>query len=322
MTTSEPNQVEDNVDETNLFECRICFRRIRKPRSFSCLLISCLACVKDSVKMNKLTCPNCLKSNRISKGHHHNLSKGLMKTIKMKNVRLRDVIKCEDDSLLVSCLTNEILNYKQSGEYIGKVTLPQGVEVNRMYKMKNGDIAFSDWGNSCITICNMNGQVIKSIGEEVFEFPYGIFGIHVDESSNVVYVPAICDYGTNQQMFIFSGNTVSTCVYKFDLSSGEMITKIPPKILNEDPCCINYRLTDIALTNQGHLLLLDDSFKRIQLFDNEGRYIKSIINIRNRNRKVKFTRPCRIVKELINKKMELSMHVGCPSFQIIHEELP
>ncbi|XP_033116424.1 E3 ubiquitin-protein ligase TRIM71-like [Anneissia japonica] len=42
----------------------------------------------------------------------------LVNTIEVNATYITDVVKCEDDFLLVSCATNEMLKYKQSGEYI------------------------------------------------------------------------------------------------------------------------------------------------------------------------------------------------------------
>ncbi|XP_033116090.1 uncharacterized protein LOC117116206, partial [Anneissia japonica] len=146
----------------------------------------------------------------------------LVNTIKINATYIIDVVKCEDDSLLVSCLTNEMLKYKQSGEYIGKVTLPQGVQVLRMYKMKNG------WSNSCVYMFDMNnGKTIKTIGS----------------------------YGTKEGQMSF--------------------------------------VSDVTLTNQGHLLVLESEYlgigtSRLQLFNNEGRFIKVLVEAGDEDGKVNF----------------------------------
>ncbi|XP_033104432.1 protein wech-like [Anneissia japonica] len=181
---------------------------------------------------------------------------GLVNTIGIeKEYVVKDVVKCKDDCLLTSCETNEILKYKQSGEYIGMLTLPQGVQAYRMYTMKNGNIVLSDLGNNSIKICNMNGQVIKSIGNEVLERP---FGIHVDETSNVVYAADVC----------------SNCVFMFDIDSGQMMKKIGSPGGNDGELG---KVTDVTLTNQRHILISDNDYGRLQLFDNEGRFLKVLV---------------------------------------------
>ncbi|XP_033104444.1 tripartite motif-containing protein 3-like [Anneissia japonica] len=180
---------------------------------------------------------------------------GLVNTININQEYVRDVVKCEDDCLLVSCETNEILKYKQSGEYIGKIILPPDVQVYRMYKMKNGNIVFSDLGYNSIKICNMNGQVIKSIGYGVLQRP---FGIHVDETSNVVYAAYVC----------------SNCVFMFDIDSGQMMKKIGSPGGNDGELGA---VTDVTLTYQRHILISDNDYGRLQLFDNEGRFLKVLV---------------------------------------------
>ncbi|XP_033115487.1 tripartite motif-containing protein 2-like [Anneissia japonica] len=185
----------------------------------------------------------------------------LVNTIKINATFIKDVVKCEDDSLLVSCRTNEMLKYKQSGEYIGKVTLPQDVNVSRMYKMKNGNIAFNDWNIEAIRICNMNGEVITTIGEGVLISPWCI---HVDEMSNVLYV----------------GGWSSSCVYMFAMNNGQTIKTIGSYGTKEGQMI---DVSDVTLTNQGHLLVLDS---RLQLFDNEGRFINVLVEAGDEDGKV------------------------------------
>ncbi|XP_033098234.1 uncharacterized protein LOC117102140 [Anneissia japonica] len=195
----------------------------------------------------------------------------LVNTIKINKVNVRDVVKCEDDCLLVSCLTNEMHKYKQSGENIGSVTVPFSFKINRMYKMKNGNIAFSD-NNLSIKICDMNGQVIKTIGEGVLGSAYGVY---VDETSNVLYV---------------AGGLSDKCVYMLDMNNGQIIKKIESQGIKEGQM---NSVIDVTLTNQGHLLVLDDVNSRLQLFDNEGRFMKVLVEKGDENGKVRY--PCGVV---------------------------
>ncbi|XP_033116547.1 tripartite motif-containing protein 2-like [Anneissia japonica] len=189
----------------------------------------------------------------------------LINTIKINQIYVRDVVMCEDDCLLVSCSTNVILKYKQSGENIGKVTLARSVQVYKMQKLKNGNIAFSDWGNQCIQICSMNGQLVKSVGKEVLKNP---FGIHVDEGSNIVYV---ADWETR-------------CVL-LSIDSGEMIRKIGSQGNIQQGKMIG--MVDVTLTKEGHLLILEYSNHRLQLFDKEGMWVKVLIKAGDENGKIR-----------------------------------
>ncbi|XP_033100192.1 tripartite motif-containing protein 2-like [Anneissia japonica] len=181
---------------------------------------------------------------------------GLVNTIQTNAEGFSGLVKCEGDCLLVSCHKNEIHKYKQSGEYISKVTLPEGVKIYGLCKMKNGKIAVSDDGNKCITIVKMNGEVIKSIGQGVLEGPAGI---HVDEASNVVYV---ADWDNE-------------CVFMFDIDSGQMIREITQQ-------GNKIRAIDVTLTNQGHILVLESDldescYNKLYQFDDKGRFIKVLV---------------------------------------------
>ncbi|XP_071951802.1 tripartite motif-containing protein 2-like [Antedon mediterranea] len=161
------------------------------------------------------------------------------------------VVKCDDDCLLVSFCTNEIHKYKQSGECISKITLPKGVKVYRMYKMKNNNIAFSD--KSCIKVCDMNGHVIKSIGEGVLTNPRGI---HIDEATNVIYVT--------------ERNT--ECVCMFDINSGKELMRIRSQREGR----IIY--PDVTLTKSGKVLVADYGNDQIVSYDNEDKSFKVLVN--------------------------------------------
>ncbi|XP_033119310.1 uncharacterized protein LOC117118739 [Anneissia japonica] len=191
---------------------------------------------------------------------------GIVNTINvpLPTIIVKDIVKCEDDCLLVSCGENEILKYRQSGENIGKVTLLQGVRVNRMFKMKNGNIAFSDVGNECIIVCNMNGQVAQSIGHGILKIPSGI---HVDDISNVVFV----------------GDWYSDYVFMFDFNNENMIKQIGPKSKRKIS-----RAFDVTLTNQGNLLIL--YYTGLQLFTKEGRFLKVLVETGDENGKVRCPR--------------------------------
>ncbi|XP_071960002.1 E3 ubiquitin-protein ligase TRIM71-like [Antedon mediterranea] len=197
---------------------------------------------------------------------------GLLKNItkNVLNVKdLKDVVKYGDDCLLVSCLDNAIHKYKQSGENIGKVTLSEDVQVNRMFTMNNGNIAFNDRGNKCITLCTMNGEVVKSFGKGVLRNPWGI---HVDEESRVMYVAN----GENIAMF--------------NIESGKLIKKIATCNVT-DFKFVN--IIDVTLTRQGYILVLYHYQNILKLFDNEGKFIKVLISEGDEDGKMK--RPSKVV---------------------------
>ncbi|XP_071952648.1 uncharacterized protein [Antedon mediterranea] len=164
----------------------------------------------------------------------------------------RGLVKCADDCLLVSFCKNEIHKYKQSGERIGKITLPKGVNVYRMYNMKNNNIAFGNWGNG-IQVCDMKGHVIKSIGTGVLTYPPGI---HIDEATDVIYVT---EWHTE-------------CVFMFDINSGKKLMKIGSQ---EE---IEYGYFGVTLTQTGRVLVADCGNDQIVLYDHENKSLRVLIN--------------------------------------------
>ncbi|XP_033111409.1 tripartite motif-containing protein 2-like [Anneissia japonica] len=184
---------------------------------------------------------------------------GLVHTIKIEERIVSDVILWDGNHMLISCRTKYIFVYKDSGAYVGKIKLPEGVKVNRMYKMKNGNIVYSDYGNKFITIYNkMNGQVIKTIGQGELSNPKGL---HVDESSNVV---CVADWN-------------NICVFNID--SGQMIRRIQSE----------RNVPDITVTKGGNVIVLYDhqpnalKFQNtkqqciLQVLDNEFKFLKNIV---------------------------------------------
>ncbi|XP_033119957.1 E3 ubiquitin-protein ligase TRIM56-like [Anneissia japonica] len=97
MATSKLNQFLENVDE-KVLECTICFKRLKNPKSLTCLHSFCLACLEDWVKVNgELTCPTCSKSYPIPKGGLQNLPpntflNNLLET--MEQISEKDQMKC------------------------------------------------------------------------------------------------------------------------------------------------------------------------------------------------------------------------------------
>ncbi|XP_033109045.1 tripartite motif-containing protein 2-like [Anneissia japonica] len=197
---------------------------------------------------------------------------GLVNTIKINQEIVSDVVMGEFNCLRVSCRTEDIFRYKQSGEYVDKITLPVGVKVNRMYKMKNA-IAFSDSDSKCITFITMDGQVIKSIGKGELKNPKGI---HVDETSNTVYV---ADKNNSHVFDIDSGKKMKTLQSGCSISDVTM-TKGGDVIALRDPKSL------LVYYNVGHYWL--DGFI-LQVHDNRGVFIKNLVKAD------KMWKPCGIV---------------------------
>ncbi|XP_033118859.1 tripartite motif-containing protein 2-like [Anneissia japonica] len=207
----------------------------------------------------------------------------LVKTIETNVINLCNVVMADDGCLLVSALSNEIHSYKQSGEYASKITLLSNVKVRSMYKMKKNDlIIFTDGGNKCITLCKSDGHVIKSIGKGVLKNPYGI---DVNEKLNVVYAADINEH----------------CVFMFNMDSDQMIRNIGSKGEREGEL---WRPCDVTVTNEGHLIVVDRYNHRLQLFDDEGKFIKVLVGKGDQDGKVQY--PCGVIIDKDNNMLVTS----------------
>ncbi|XP_033102336.1 uncharacterized protein LOC117105324 [Anneissia japonica] len=173
---------------------------------------------------------------------------GLVNTIKIGK-KVTDVVWCDqDDCLLVAYCKNEIFKCKITGEYIGKITLQEGVRVKRMHKMNNDKLAFSDDGNEkCIKICTMDGQVKRKIGKGSLEAPSGV---KVNEGLlTQVYATSFFNNGA------FKFSFYSKATVKSDLFNKINV--------------FHNGYNDVTFTKDGKLLFLNHIHSRLELFEKE-----------------------------------------------------
>ncbi|XP_033102337.1 tripartite motif-containing protein 2-like [Anneissia japonica] len=171
----------------------------------------------------------------------HVEKEGLVNTIKVGK-KVTDIVWCnQENCLLAAYWKNDIYKYKQTGEYIGKITLQEGVRVNRMYKMMNGNLAFSDDGNDkCIKICTMDGQVKKTIGKGCLNAPSGV---KVNEPLTEVYATGFYNNGA----------------FRFDIDSN-VINRTSVK---------QGGYNDVTFAEDGKLLLLNYIHNKLELYDKD-----------------------------------------------------
>ncbi|XP_033107381.1 tripartite motif-containing protein 2-like [Anneissia japonica] len=100
-----------------------------------------------------------------------------------------------------------------------------------------------------------NGDVVKSIGKGVLKNPYGIA---VDEKLNVVY----------------AADRNEDCVFMFNMDNDQMIRSIASRGYSEGELWAPW---DVTITNEGHLIIADCCNNRLQLFDNDGKFIKVLV---------------------------------------------
>ncbi|XP_071950837.1 E3 ubiquitin-protein ligase TRIM45-like [Antedon mediterranea] len=216
---------------------------------------------------------------------------GLMQTVRIPadsngDFKPVDVVEDGDDCLLVSYKSNAINRYKQSGEYVNKITLPSDVKVNRMFKMKNGNVAFSDYGKTkSIKICTMDGEVVKSVGESKLNNPEGI---HVNEVRNTVHV---CNFYSVIKFNIESGQTIKE-VYNGKWAYDVVLTRQNILVSSQNDCIKQITRGSKVIIDEGdddgqvmcpRGIKVDDddniivaSNHKLQLFSNSGEFIKRI----------------------------------------------
>ncbi|XP_033097238.1 E3 ubiquitin-protein ligase TRIM71-like [Anneissia japonica] len=156
---------------------------------------------------------------------------------------------------ILSCYTNEIFKFTNSGAYISKIKLSQKTRISGICELKNNNLIFCDSGSTNITICKQNGQVIKSISTGLAS-QNSLSGIDVNEAINLVYV----------------ADPTANCVYAFDMESNCKVKTIGSKGCLEGQM---NEVSDVAVIKDGNLIVADKS--RIQLFDKDGQFINLLI---------------------------------------------
>lgn len=176
----------------------------------------------------------------------------------------------QSGSIYVSDAGNYCIKiFNSEGELIKKIgkpgskgsglNFPQGVQVD-----DNGDIYVMDSNNGRIAIFNLNGELKGSIGTiggypGAFYTPKGIY-LHNDGR-------------------IYAANTRNHTIYVFDKTTQKLLASYG--LLGEDPAAIQkgsieyrFRLpTDIALTPDGTIYIVDSKHGTIKVLDNEGRFL-------------------------------------------------
>ncbi|XP_033105394.1 E3 ubiquitin-protein ligase TRIM71-like [Anneissia japonica] len=207
------------------------------------------------------------------------LNEGLHRSFEMKQ-KVTDVVMTNDGEFLVAYQSNQVIKIKdfELGTVQFNLSIPKSATVNRMHKLKNGNIIFSDRSIKCITICNPGGQVIKSIGKSVLRDPWGVV---VNKHTNMIY----------------AADSLKDCVFVFDPndclktktfgSRGDSLVKLN-------------RPTDITLTKEGNVIVASAYNHKVQMFDSEGSFLKVLVENGTEDGKVKC--PCGV---LIDKEENL-----------------
>ncbi|XP_071961370.1 probable peptidyl-alpha-hydroxyglycine alpha-amidating lyase pgal-1 [Antedon mediterranea] len=184
-----------------------------------------------------------------------------------KKYSITDVDLYKDGCILVSSLSNELLKFNQSGEFVANIQLAHNVRVNKMYTMVNGCIMYSDTEGKRVVMCNDKLEEISQFGKGILKHPSGLT---VNNEKRVMHVADFIDH----------------CVFKFDIDDGRKLGEIG----FEDGEL--YYSRDVSLTKEGNLLVTDWDNHRIPMFDANGTFAKTFVSEGEQDGKVRY--PCAI----------------------------
>ncbi|XP_033121514.1 tripartite motif-containing protein 2-like [Anneissia japonica] len=170
-----------------------------------------------------------------------------------KSKKATGVMLDRDGYILVSSLSKDILKFNQSGLFVAGIQVPHDVKVNRIHKMGNGRMVYSDISEKCVVMCDDKFQTICSFGKNELEYP---MGVTVNKENGVMYV----------------ADRNAKCVFKYRVDDRELLGKIT--------CSRNIgqiKPHGITLTKEGHVVVADYENNRILLFDLLNIKIKILI---------------------------------------------
>ncbi|XP_033121531.1 tripartite motif-containing protein 2-like [Anneissia japonica] len=182
-----------------------------------------------------------------------------------KTREVTDVLLDRDGCILVSSFSKDILKFNQSGKFVARIQVPQNVMVNSMYQLGDGHMLYSDFLGKCVVMCDDQFQEIHHLfGKGLLKDPCGLA---VNMENSALYV---ADYKAH-------------CVLKFNIENGKLMSKIGSENSKEG----NLRNpTDVTLTKENYVIVADFGNNRVQMFDANGKWMKTIIGHGKKNGKV------------------------------------
>ncbi|XP_071945955.1 uncharacterized protein [Antedon mediterranea] len=165
--------------------------------------------------------------------------------------KVTDVKLDNDGCMLVSSHCNELLKFNKSGSFIANIQIPD-VNVYKIHKVGNSHFAFSDGQNENVAICTNTFEVISTVGQGILEYPVGLA---VNIRTRNLYV----------------ADREKHYVYQFDIDDERLIRKIGSMDTLDAP-------HDVIITREDHLLVPDWKTHKIQMFNSDGEFMKTIVS--------------------------------------------
>ncbi|XP_033100084.1 tripartite motif-containing protein 2-like [Anneissia japonica] len=181
-----------------------------------------------------------------------------------KDTKVMNVLLNREGLLLVTSAGRDVLKFTQSGEFISKVVLQPGTRVTGLCNVNEDILAYSDFGNKCVTTCNHDFKEVLSFGKGIVKFPRGLA---VRQNTNNIYV---ADHEVD-------------CVFRFNYETGKHIGTI-----GSTGRGIGQMLSpqDVAITKDGHVLVADLRNHRICMLDTNDKFVKIMVGFGKTDGKV------------------------------------
>ncbi|XP_071960374.1 tripartite motif-containing protein 2-like [Antedon mediterranea] len=179
-----------------------------------------------------------------------------MKEHKLDKYRVTDVLLDSDGCIVVSSCSNNLLKFNKSGKFVGNIKVTQKTKVAKMHAMSNGHILYCDTDGKKVVKCNSKFEEPNLLCEGLLGFPSGLT---LNNKTKVMYV---ADFHSH-------------CILKINVENGNLLGKIGSEGKEHGKLdCPR----DVTLTKEGNLMVVDWGNHRIQMFDANGIFIKTLVN--------------------------------------------
>ncbi|XP_071955225.1 uncharacterized protein [Antedon mediterranea] len=174
-----------------------------------------------------------------------------------KNKKVNDVILDKEGNLIVSSLSKDVLKFNQEYSCIGRIEIPENVQVSCMHQMSDGHIVYIDALNKTVVMCDDQFKQIHTFCKGTLKNPSGLT---VNNETRTMYV----------------ADSECHCVFKFNVDNGELLGQIGSYGSN-----VGYMngSKSVTLTKEGNLIVTDCGNSRLQMFDANDRFMRIICNV-------------------------------------------
>ncbi|XP_071954241.1 E3 ubiquitin-protein ligase TRIM71-like [Antedon mediterranea] len=196
---------------------------------------------------------------------------GLVRTIEPRKYTeyiVSSVALGSDGCILVSSVGNDLLKFNKLGEFVANIKLAHNTEVCSMHVMGNGHLVYCDRQRNVVVMLNDKFEECAQFGKGILKRPNGLT---VNDETRV--------------LFVVDSKAGRVC--KFNIDDGSFLGNIRKNF--------NFPF-DVTLTREGNLMVTDSVNHRIQMFDTNCMFIKTLVNKGHEDGKV--MNPCGIEMDM------------------------